>query len=115
VNKDSERLQKIFSCIQKIELFTKEGKDSFFADEMQQDAVLRNFQVMGDAIKDLTPEFKNAHPEVSWREPSRFRDRVTHDYLEVKMDIVWDTVEKHLPVFKAQIQKLLDDSDHNKA
>ncbi len=74
---------------------------------MRQDAVLRNFQVMGDAIKDLSPGFRAAHPEVGWREPSRFRDRITHDYLEVDLDVVWDTIKTHLPLFKNQVEIVL--------
>ena len=59
-------LAHILECIQKIERFTKEGRGRFFQDAMVQDAVLRNFEVIGEAAKRLDEAYRAAHPEIPW-------------------------------------------------
>ncbi len=56
---DSQKLQKISDCIERILKYTAKGEKRFFADLMVQDAVIRNFQVIGEAIKDLSKELKH--------------------------------------------------------
>ena len=63
-------------------------------------------QVIGEAIKDMSDSVKDKNPDVEWRKASRMRDKVTHDYFEVNYEIVWDTVENHLPGFRERIQDI---------
>jgi uncharacterized protein with HEPN domain len=70
---------------------------------MIQDAVVRNLQVIGEAIKDLTDDLKEKNIDIEWRKASRMRDKVTHDYFDVNYMIVWDTVENSLPAFRERI------------
>jgi uncharacterized protein with HEPN domain len=60
-------LARILECIEKIERFTADGRERFFRDAMVQDAVLRNFEVIGEAAKRLDDAYRRAHPEVPWR------------------------------------------------
>jgi uncharacterized protein with HEPN domain len=71
-------LANILECIQKIERFTADGRERFFQDAMVQDAVLRNFEVIGEAAKRLDDAYRAAHPEVPWRALAGLRDVLVH-------------------------------------
>jgi uncharacterized protein with HEPN domain len=109
VRSDSQKLEKIADSIERILEYTAKGEKRFFANSMVQDAVIRNFQVIGEAIKDLSASLKNRHSDVQWREAAQFRDKITHDYLGVDLDIVWQTVEDDLPKLQKQIKKIWRD------
>lgn len=106
MRQDGERLKKILHCIAKIERYSAGGENDFFNDELKQDGILRNFQVMGDAVRDLSEEFRTKHPDLPWDEVSGFRNRITHDYFGIKLDLVWEAVLYHLPKFKEQIENI---------
>ncbi len=103
---DSKQLTKILECIFWIEKFSRDGEKNFFFDRKTQDAILRNFQVIGDAIKELPEEIRAKYPNIPWRDVARFRDRVTHDYLGIDLDKVWDAITNHLPEFKKQVEQI---------
>jgi uncharacterized protein with HEPN domain len=73
-------LAHILECIQKIERFTSDGQERFFRDAMVQDAVLRNFEVIGEAAKRLDDAYRAAHPDVPWRALAGLRDVLIHQY-----------------------------------
>ena len=103
---DKEKLERVLENIDRIKEYTKDGKDKFFREYLIQDAVVRNLQVIGEAIKDLSEDLKGQRPDVEWRKASRMRDKVTHDYFDVNYEIVWDTVENSLPSFREKIQDI---------
>lgn len=100
-------LAHILECIQKIERFTVGGKERFLADEMIQDAVLRNFEVIGEAAKRLDDAFRAANPEIPWRALAGLRDVLIHQYEGVDLERVWAIVEGDLPGLKQAIVALL--------
>jgi uncharacterized protein with HEPN domain len=73
---------------------------------MIQDAVIRNLQVLGDCIKDLSEDLKLKNPHVEWSEAARFRDKVTHDYFEIDQAKVWAVVENRLTPLREKIEDL---------
>jgi uncharacterized protein with HEPN domain len=97
----------IVECIQRIELYTRDGKDKFLADMMTQDAVMRNLHVLSESTQRLSDIVKSQHPEVAWRIISGFRNVVVHDYLGIDVERVWDTVEHDLPALKRSITTIL--------
>ncbi|MGG6270478.1 HepT-like ribonuclease domain-containing protein [Leptolyngbya sp. AN03gr2] len=97
----------IAECIARIEEYTSSGREVFEATRMIQDAVVRNFQVIGDATKNLSSEIKQAYPNVPWRRMAGFRDVLVHDYLRVDFNIVWEIIEMELPNLKPQILEIL--------
>ena len=67
-------LAQILECIEKIELFTADGKGRFMRDGMVQDAVMRNFEIIGEAAKRLDDRYRTEHPDIPWRALAGLRD-----------------------------------------
>ena len=87
----------IWECIQRLEFYTGEDKASFLASTMMQDAIIRNFEIIGEATKHLSPELKQSHPEIQWRGMPGFRDVLIHNYMGVDLEEVWNILENELP------------------
>ena len=94
---DLEFLSHIQEAVTRILKYTRTGRVVFEADSLTQDAVLRNLQVVGEAVKNLSPEVRSENPHVPWRDIAGTRDLVIHKYFLVDLNLVWDIVEVHLP------------------
>lgn len=77
------------------------------ASSMQQDAVIRNFETIGEATKQLSRRLRQAHPELPWRRIAGLRDVLIHDYLGVDLAEVWSVVERDLPELEAKVRAIL--------
>ncbi|MCS7068936.1 MAG: DUF86 domain-containing protein [Meiothermus sp.] len=73
-----------------------------------RDAVIRNFEVMGEATKRLSPAFRVQHPQIPWRSLAGFRDVLIHDYDEVAIEVVWDVIQNSLPMVRLEVARLLE-------
>lgn len=81
------------------------GRDAFMASHILQDAVIRNFEVIGEAAKQLSEEFKSHYPEVPWQRVAGFRDILIHNYMGVDLDEVWNVIEQSLPELVSTVQR----------
>ena len=97
----------ILECIERIELYTSKDKGSFFVDTRTQDAVTRNLQTLTESTQRVSNSLKAEHPEINWSSLSAFRNVLVHNYLGVDLTQIRDIVEPDLPVFKSQIQIIL--------
>ena len=86
MSNDKLYLTHILECIEKIEEYTREGKDFFEQDSKTQDAVLRNLQTLSESSMRVSQELQTRYPTVSWREMHAFRNVVVHDYLGLELD-----------------------------
>ncbi len=102
-------LNDIIEAIGKIETFVK-GMDlgSFSGDIKTIDAVMKNFIVIGEAIKNLPPETRTDHPEIPWHQINGMRNKMIHEYFGVDEKVVWQAIIDDLPELKKQIGKLLN-------
>jgi len=71
------------------------------------DAVIRNFEIIGEAAKNLPEHIKEKYPEVPWSEMYLLRNKVSHEYFGVDYEIIWDVASNYLPENKTQIEKIL--------
>jgi uncharacterized protein with HEPN domain len=69
----------------------------FLNNDEKQDAVLRRILIIGEATKRLSPEFRENHSNIPWREIAGMRDVIVHDYNRVDIEAVWDVVQNDLP------------------
>jgi uncharacterized protein with HEPN domain len=93
----------------KILRYTMGGRAAFFADPMIQDAVIRNLEVMGEAVRKVPESTRSAYPEIPWRPIAGTRDRVIHGYFTVDLEIVWEIVETELPSLRERFVALAPD------
>ena len=97
----------ISECIAKIESYASKGREAFLQDTMIQDAVIRNFEIIGEAVKSLSEDFKKSHVEIEWRKVAGFRDVLIHDYMGVDVFEVWKITEGPLLDLKVKVESLL--------
>lgn len=103
-------LEDILDAVEKIERYTAEmGYEEFVTDEKTVDAVLRNFEVIGEAAKNVPEDVRQEYPEVPWSEMAGMRDKLIHGYATVELQIVWMTVEEELPTLGPQIERVRDE------
>jgi uncharacterized protein with HEPN domain len=107
VKDDRVYLGHVRDAIQDIQRYTAVGRDVFMTDRMQQDAVIRKLEIIGEAVKHLSDGTTTVRPDVPWRRIAGMRDRLTHDYFGVDLTLVWGVVERELPNLKAVIEELL--------
>ena len=101
-------LVEIAKAIGKIENFIKDKtREDFLENELIQDAVLRNIQVIGEAITDLPAEYKDKHQQIPWQLIKNMRNKIVHGYREIDYKIVWVTITTELSTLKDQINLLL--------
>jgi len=86
----------------------------FSADRRRRDAVIRNFQVIGEAIKNLPPEIRERYPDTDWKKIAGFRDVLTHVYFGIKLTILWDNAKNELPALKKEIRHILKQEESRK-
>lgn len=96
----------IRDAIARIESYTVAGQTAFLDDSKTQDAVLRNLEVIGEAVKQLPEPFKAANPAIPWRRIAGMRDKLIHEYFGVNLALVWEVVARELPAFKAHLDRI---------
>jgi uncharacterized protein with HEPN domain len=106
---DTLNITCIAESIARIESYTSEGREVFSQTPMIQDAVVRNFQVMGEATKNLSSDLRTTYADVPWRKIAGFRDVLVQDYLRIGLDIVWDIIQDELPPLKPRIAQILQE------
>jgi uncharacterized protein with HEPN domain len=98
----------ILDSIEKIELYAKKGKDSFFRSSLIQDGIIRNLEIIGEAANRLDPSFQSLYPEIEWRGIISLRNLLIHQYHRVDLNLIWHVILKDIPELKEKIQVIYD-------
>lgn len=85
---------------------TGQSFEDFTADSKTMDAVIRNFEIIGEAANRLPDEFKDRFPETDWHRIRGFRNRIVHDYFGIDYSIIWTIKETFLPLMIKQLQSI---------
>jgi uncharacterized protein with HEPN domain len=103
-------LKDILAAMEAIEQFVK-GIDfeTFKNDDMMSSAVIRKFEILGEATKNIPEEIKQKYSAIPWKDMSGMRDRLIHFYFGIKYELVWETIKKEIPKVKSSVRKILDD------
>lgn len=101
----------ILEAIARIEGYTQSGREAFMVSRMAQDAVSRNFEIIGEATKRLPWSIRERYPDIPWSALAGLRDGLIHDYDQIDLNEMWLTVERDLPVLKPGLEKILADLD----
>jgi uncharacterized protein with HEPN domain len=91
----------------RIEEYVRDGEAAFMHDTKTQDAVIRNFEVIGEAAKRVPLEYREEHPSIPWQLMADFRDVLIHGYEGVDLGRVWITACRDLPAVRATIAAIL--------
>ncbi len=98
--RDAVLIDHMRSCIARIERYLGGEKETFFASDLIQDAVVRNLQTLAESSQRLSEEWKGQHPDIDWRAISGFRNILVHDYLGLDLKLIWLVIEQDLPALK---------------
>ena len=99
----------IIRAITKIESYVSDiTYDEFCQNPMMVDAVIRNFEIIGEAANKISSDIRDKYRQVEWRQIIGFRNVLIHDYFEVDIEAVWDTIEKNIPILKKHIQQVYE-------
>jgi len=101
---DNIYIEHILESIKRIKSYLT-GKDhlAFSEDFITQDAIVRQLEIIGEATKRISKDFRKVNPHVPWADMAGMRDILIHDYIDVDMDIVWKTASESIP----HLEKLL--------
>ena len=103
-------LQHILDAIARIEEYLQEVDEEVFQKRyLIQDGVIRQLEIVGEAVKHLSDEVRDQYPDVPWQDIAGMRDKLIHDYFGVDIDKVWLTVKEDIPNFKSQLRTIIDE------
>jgi uncharacterized protein with HEPN domain len=105
--RDDIRILDIEECIRRIEVFTNNMDYSKFMEDIKtQDAVVRNLEIIGEAVKNLSESFKEKHADIAWYEIGRLRDKLIHHYSGINLDVVWTIIQSDIPKLKSELASI---------
>jgi len=107
VKDDRPYLADILQALRRVEEIGQRGREAFLRDWVLQDAAVRNFEIVGEAVKRVSPELQAKHPEIPWADLAGFRDVLIHQYFRVDLEIVWALIDRRVAGLRAEVARLI--------
>ena len=82
--------------------------ESIVENEMYTRAFSRSFEIIGEAVKNLSSDFRKKHYKIEWKKISGMRDKIIHQYFNVDYELLWDVIKNKLPQIKEEVQMILN-------
>ncbi|QWR76073.1 HepT-like ribonuclease domain-containing protein [Candidatus Magnetomonas plexicatena] len=102
-------LEDILTAIVKIQRFIDTTSfEEFIVDDKTYDAVIRNFEIIGEASKNIPQEVQDNYPAVDWKKVYLFRNVLAHEYFGIDNQLLWDIIQNRLPELSMEIQSILE-------
>lgn len=103
-------LEDILNAMESIEEFIEDMDfEEFKADDKTSSAVIRKFEIVGEATKHIPDEIRQKYPQIPWREMAGMRDRLIHFYFGIDHKLVWTTIKERIPEVKPLIRKVVEE------
>ena len=103
-------VEHILESINAIEDFSKGlSKEKLISSRLRQSAIIREIEIIGEAVKNISKNLKESSPNVSWAEIAGTRDKMIHHYFGVDLEIVWNILKSELPDLKKQLLGIKED------
>jgi len=100
-------IEDILESIKAIEEYSKGmNKKELELSRLKQNAIIREIEIIGEAVKNIPEHLKNKHKEIEWRKIAGMRDVIIHGYFRIDLGAVWNVIKKDLPILKKQIQEI---------
>ena len=87
--------------------------EQFMKDELLKRACTRSLEIIGEAVKNLSPDFRKKYKDIEWKKIAGMRDKIIHYYFGVNWDVVWAMIKNQLSKLKEQIEKILNEVKDN--
>ena len=113
MSKIRDYLLDIQRAIERIQIYVNMDKENFYKDIKTQDAVIRNFEIIGEAVKRLPQELTEKYTTIPWTDIAKFRDFLIHHYAKIDLDEIWMSYEKDIPPLSKTIEMMIMDLDLN--
>lgn len=102
-------LRDVIDAMESIEDFVESMDfEEFKKDDKTSSAVIRKFEIIGEATKQIPEETRQKYPQVPWKEMAGMRDRLIHFYFGIDYKLVWETIKERIPQVKPLIRKVLE-------
>ena len=100
-------IEDIISSCNKILNYTKDfSEETFIEDDKTIDAVIRNFEIIGEASNKLSEIFKEKNPQIDWFKMTGLRNRLIHDYMGIDLSIIWSVIQNYLQPLKNELENI---------
>lgn len=100
-------IKHILDSINAIREFSENiSKEELISNRLRQSAIIREIEIIGEAVKNISKNLKNKHKEIGWKGITGTRDKMIHHYFGVDLNIIWGIIKKDLPILEKQIKKI---------
>jgi uncharacterized protein with HEPN domain len=111
VKDDCVYLLHIRDAVNRIFEYSKGGAEEFLRDPKTQDAVVRNLEIIGEAVKHISERLRTQHPDIAWKRIAGMRDKMIHEYFGVNVQLVWEVVRQELPGLRRKVEDILSSTE----